>query len=66
MNLMREAGASRFLHLSSVTAFSFDFPDGVTEDHPVRANGVPYVDTKVASEQVVLREFGRERVFNTC
>jgi len=47
--------AARFLHLSSVTAFSFDFPDGVTEDHPVRANGVPYVDTKVASEQVVLQ-----------
>ena len=49
------AGARRFLHLSSVTAFSFDFPDGVTEDHPVRCNGVPYVDTKVTSEQVVLQ-----------
>ncbi len=48
-------GAARFLHLSSVTVFSFDFPDGVTEQHPIRANGVPYVDTKVASEQVVLQ-----------
>ena len=36
--------ASRFVHLSSVTAFSFDFPDGVTEDYPVRTNGVPYVE----------------------
>ena len=55
LDAARDAGAQRFLHLSSVTAFSFDFPDGVTEDHPVRANGVPYVDTKVASEQVVLQ-----------
>jgi nucleoside-diphosphate-sugar epimerase len=49
------AGASRFLHFSSVTVFGFDFPDGVDERHPVRPNGVPYVDTKVASEQVVLQ-----------
>ena len=27
----------------------------MTEDHPIRPNGVPYVDTKVASEQVVLQ-----------
>ena len=55
LDAARTAGARRFVHLSSVTAFSFDFPDGVTEDHPVRCNGVPYVDTKVASEQVVLQ-----------
>jgi nucleoside-diphosphate-sugar epimerase len=49
------AGARRFVQLSSVLAFSWDFPDGVDERHPVRANGAPYVDTKVASEQVVLQ-----------
>lgn len=49
------AGAGRFLHFSSVTVFGFDFPDGVDERYPVRPNGVPYVDTKVASEQVVLQ-----------
>lgn len=48
-------GASRFLHFSSVLAFSWTFPDGVDERHPVRPNGAPYVDTKVASEQVVLQ-----------
>ena len=48
------AGAGRFVQLSSVVAFGFDFPDGVDERHPVRPNGVPYVDLpKVASEQVV-------------
>jgi nucleoside-diphosphate-sugar epimerase len=47
-------GAQRFVHFSTVLAFSPRFPDGVDERHPVRTNGMPYVDTKVASEQVVL------------
>lgn len=49
------AGVGRFVHLSSVAAFGFDFPDGVGEQHPLRTNGNHYVDTKVASEQVVLQ-----------
>jgi nucleoside-diphosphate-sugar epimerase len=49
-------GASRFVHLSSVRAFSdLGFPDGVDESWPVRTDGNPYVDTKVAGEQVVLQ-----------
>jgi nucleoside-diphosphate-sugar epimerase len=51
----RAAGVARLVHLSSVTAYSFDFPDGVTEEYPVRSNGVPYVDTKVVAEQVVFQ-----------
>ncbi|MEB3370023.1 NAD-dependent epimerase/dehydratase family protein [Saccharopolyspora mangrovi] len=52
-------GARRLVHLSSVRAFSdLRFPDGVTEDHPVRPDGNPYVDTKIASEQVVLQAHG--------
>jgi nucleoside-diphosphate-sugar epimerase len=50
------AGARRFVHLSSVRAFGDRFfPDGVTEDYPVRPDGHTYVDTKIASEQVVLQ-----------
>lgn len=50
------AGAGRFLHLSSVRAFGDSgYPDGVDESWPVRPDGNPYVDTKVASEQVVLQ-----------
>jgi nucleoside-diphosphate-sugar epimerase len=50
------AGVRRFVHISSIRAFSdLDFPDGVDEHHPVRTDGNPYVDTKVASEQVVLQ-----------
>ena len=47
-------GARRFVHFSSIVTFGFDFEGTVDESHPVRANGVPYVDTKIASEQVVL------------
>ena len=49
-----EAGASRFVHLSSVAAYGFDFPDGVDETYPIRVNGDVYTDTKVNSEAVVL------------
>jgi nucleoside-diphosphate-sugar epimerase len=47
-------GAQRFVHLSSVVVFGFDFEGEVNEATPVRPNGVHYVDTKIASEQVVL------------
>jgi nucleoside-diphosphate-sugar epimerase len=49
------AGAGRFIQLSSVTVFGNDFPDGADEHHPVRLLGVPYVDTKIAGEQIVLQ-----------
>lgn len=49
-------GVKRFVHISSVRAFSdLGFPAGVTESHPVRPDGNPYVDTKIASEQVALQ-----------
>ncbi len=49
-----EAGA-RLVHLSSIVTFGLDFPDGVDERWPVHPTGVAYVDTKIASEQVVLQ-----------
>jgi nucleoside-diphosphate-sugar epimerase len=48
------AGAKRFVHISSIVVFGFDFEGEVDERTPVRPNGVHYVDTKIASEQVVL------------
>ncbi|KAA0022295.1 NAD-dependent epimerase/dehydratase family protein [Antrihabitans cavernicola] len=57
------AGVQRFVHISSIRAFSdLDYPDGVTEDHPVRPDGNPYVDTKIASEQVVLQRHAEGRI----
>jgi len=49
------AGAKRFVHVSSIVTFGFDYPDGVDEHWPVRTNGAPYVDTKVNAEQVALQ-----------
>ncbi|MDX8153834.1 NAD-dependent epimerase/dehydratase family protein [Patulibacter brassicae] len=50
------AGVRRIVQLSSIRAFSdVGFPPGVTEEHPVRPDGNPYVDTKIAGEQVVLQ-----------
>jgi nucleoside-diphosphate-sugar epimerase len=46
---------NRFVHFSSATVFGFDFPDGVDEGYPVRNTYVPYPDSKIASEQVVLQ-----------
>jgi nucleoside-diphosphate-sugar epimerase len=51
----RDAGARRFVHLSSVVTFGLDFPDQVDERWPVQPTGVAYVDTKIASEQVCLQ-----------
>jgi nucleoside-diphosphate-sugar epimerase len=57
------AGVRRFLHLSSVRAFSdLDFPAEVDEHHPVRPDGHEYVDTKIASEQVALQAHGAGEV----
>lgn len=55
-------GAQRLVHFSSVTTFGFDFPDGVDETYPVRPTGVPYPDTKIASEQVVLQAHAEGRL----
>lgn len=50
------AGARRFVYVSSVRAFSdLGFPDQVSEDHPLRPDGNPYVDTRIAAEQAVLQ-----------
>lgn len=56
------AGAGRFVHLSSVAVFGFDFPDQVDERFPVQPAGVPYVETKIASEQHVLQAHAERRI----
>lgn len=65
LDAARDAGVRRLVHLSSVTAYSFDFPDGVTEDYPLRCNGVPYVDTKIVAEQLVLQAHAAGEVEGT-
>lgn len=47
-------GAKRFVHLSSLAAMRYILDDLADEAAPVMPTGNPYVDTKIASEQVVL------------
>ncbi|HEY1509424.1 MAG TPA: NAD(P)-dependent oxidoreductase [Solirubrobacteraceae bacterium] len=58
----QRAGAQRFVHFSSVTVFGLEFPDGVDERYPVHNTFIPYPDSKIASEQVVLQAHLDERV----
>lgn len=48
------AGVDHFVQLSSVAACGFDFTARIGEEHPLRPNGNTYVDTKIASEHIVL------------
>jgi nucleoside-diphosphate-sugar epimerase len=55
-------GAQRFVHFSSVTVFGLEFPDGVDERYPVHNTFIPYPDSKISSEQVVLQAHIQGRV----
>jgi nucleoside-diphosphate-sugar epimerase len=50
----RNAGVRRFVHLSSVMVYGFDFPKDIAEDGPLRGDGSPYCITKIESEHVAL------------
>jgi nucleoside-diphosphate-sugar epimerase len=49
-----DAEVARFVQLSSVAAFGFDFAEEVDETRPLRPMGNTYVDTKIAGEHAVL------------
>ncbi len=55
LDAARHAGVKRFVHLSSTAVYSDRFPPNVDETHPPRISGNLYVDTKIASEQVVFQ-----------
>ncbi len=48
------AGVKRFVHVSSLAAMRFNVEDRADESAPIMPTGNPYVDTKIASEHVVL------------
>ncbi|MFW6049640.1 MAG: NAD-dependent epimerase/dehydratase family protein [Myxococcota bacterium] len=50
----RDAGARRFVHLSSVMVYGFHYPPGITEEGPLRGDDNPYCTTKIQSEQALL------------
>ncbi len=50
-----KAGVKRFMHLSSVAAYGFDFEGCANEEAPLKPIGNVYVDSKIASEHAVLQ-----------
>jgi nucleoside-diphosphate-sugar epimerase len=51
----RSQGASRFVHLSSVMVYGFNYPRLVSEEGPLRGENNPYCGTKIEGERVVQR-----------
>lgn len=50
----REAGVTRLLHLSSIMAYGFDYPDQVGETGPFTTDDNLYNETKLSSERIAL------------
>jgi len=53
LSISKQAACKRFVHLSSVMVYGFDYPDHVTEEGPLRGEGNPYCQTKLESDQLV-------------
>ena len=49
------AGAERVVHLSSVVVYGYDDPADQDETAHRRTVGIPYIDTKSASDRLALR-----------
>lgn len=50
----KQQGCRYFVHLSSVMVYGFDYPDGVTEEGPLRGENNPYCQTKLESDQLAI------------
>ncbi len=55
-----ELGARRFIQISSVMVYGFDFPDGIGEQGPFSRDDNPYNATKLSSEREALSYHRRE------
>ena len=50
----KAAGVQRFVQISSVMVYGFNFPDQVDESAELRGEGNPYCETKIESERVAI------------
>ena len=51
----KDAGVKTFVHLSSVMVYGFNFPNGITEEGPLCGENNPYCQTKIESEEELLK-----------
>lgn len=49
------AGVERVVHVSSVVVYGYDAPGELDEDAHLRTYGIPYIDTKSASDRLARR-----------
>jgi nucleoside-diphosphate-sugar epimerase len=54
LDAAREAGCERVVHLSSVAIWGYEHREALDEDAPPRPCGIPYIDTKGASDTLAL------------
>ena len=62
-NLLEEsaaAGVRMFVHISSIAVYGYPRAPLIDESFPYRGRGIPYVDSKIEAERLVLR-FHREK-----
>ncbi|MCP6761462.1 MAG: NAD-dependent epimerase/dehydratase family protein [Fischerella sp. CENA71] len=50
----KNSGVKTFVHLSSAMVYGFNYPDGVTEDGPLRGENNPFCQTKIEAEAALL------------
>lgn len=51
----KSAGVKIFTHLSSAMVYGFNYPDGITEDGPLRGENNPFCQTKIEAEEALLQ-----------
>jgi nucleoside-diphosphate-sugar epimerase len=54
LDAARDAGAERVVHVSSVASFGYEHSRELDEDAAPRPAGIPYIDTKAASDALAL------------
>ena len=54
LDAARETGAERVVQISSVASWGYEHTDELDEDAPPRPCGIPYIDTKGASDALAL------------
>jgi nucleoside-diphosphate-sugar epimerase len=54
LDAAREAGVERVVHISSVVVYGYDDPSHQDEEAFHRSYGIPYIDTKSASDRIAL------------
>ena len=65
MSAAAAAGVQRVVHVSSISAYGYNYPGDVTEEMTPAPGADPYVRTKLQSEQVVRQICGQRNIVHS-